>query len=62
VSRKLRCELLSNNLGSICPLFNMDKWPFKKKQFQKAISRDKLLLEPVDRIPTEEVLGNYFPL
>ncbi len=27
VSRKLGCELLRNNLGSTCPLSNMDKWP-----------------------------------
>ena len=38
-------------------LFGVPKQKIKK-QFQQAISRDKLLLEPVDRIPTEEVLRN----
>jgi hypothetical protein len=31
-----------------------------RKRLQQAISRDKLLLEPVDRNSTDGVLGNYF--
>ncbi len=31
----------------------------KNQQFQQTINRDKLLLEPVNRISSDGVLGNY---